>query len=63
MSRSKFYAAQTKRNARPMTFEADRNVPNWDREDPQTQSLERGLKQRNHLREDVEERGRKNRSI
>lgn len=48
-----FYAPRTKRNPRPMTFEADRKIQDWDREDPQTQAKDRALKQKDHMRSDV----------
>jgi hypothetical protein len=46
-----------------MTWEKDRHVPGWDKEDPQTQAKERANKQKNHVREDVEENGDRNGSI
>lgn len=55
-----FYAPKTKRNARPLTWEKDRHIRDWDREDPQTQAKDRGIKQKNAMRSDVEERGHKN---
>lgn len=54
-----FYAPN-KRTPRPLTWERDRHIRDWDKEDPQSQAKDRALKQKNGMREDVEEHGEKN---
>ncbi len=55
MPRGKFYAPQTSQNARPMTFEKDRKIENWDKSEAETQSLERARKQKTHMRSDPDD--------